>query len=76
MLKNREIIVQELQAVDHEFRDWLVEHAQLHREAEYLDNKMMLIPSEKERLRVLKRQKLLLKDKIERRIARQSGISS
>ena len=69
MQSNREVIVQLLKAKDHEFRHWIQEHAQLNKEAERLDNKLMLIPSEKERLRVIKRQKLYLKDKIERRIS-------
>jgi uncharacterized protein YdcH (DUF465 family) len=68
MEMNREKIIHHLIETDKQFEKWMSEHRRLDVEAQELDEKEVLIPSDEFKIRELKKQKLRLKDFIEKRI--------
>jgi uncharacterized protein YdcH (DUF465 family) len=65
---NRDEVYTQLLNSDEEFKRLVERHRQLDDEAKRLDAKSFLIPDESHRVRGIKREKLILKDHIERRI--------
>ncbi len=60
--------VERLMELDPEFRMWVEQHRELDRETEALSHQHCLIPAEEQRIRVLKKQKLVLLDQIQIRL--------
>jgi uncharacterized protein YdcH (DUF465 family) len=64
-----EKLMQRLWEEDEEFRQLKEEHTWFHRKVEDLDKKPFLTPAERAKRDELKKRKLILKDKMEERMA-------
>lgn len=68
MTENRDAIRKQLYENDPDFRQMIQDHELLNQESDALSSHRILTPVEKEELYKLKRRKLLIRDRIEKRI--------
>ena len=76
MTENRDAIRKRLIENDPDFRQLIQDHQVLNRESDALSNHRILTPMEKEELHQIKRRKLLIRDRIEKRILQVSSGSA
>jgi uncharacterized protein YdcH (DUF465 family) len=66
--KERAKIDKYLMETDSEYRAWKSQHQRLNEESALLTGQSYLIPADQKRLTEIKRQKLIIKDELEKRI--------
>ncbi|MBN1296901.1 dihydroxy-acid dehydratase [bacterium] len=68
-MENRDAIRQYLLETDLDFRQWVTDHRKLNQESDVLAAQVIPTPLLEAALQRIKRRKLLIRDRIERRIA-------